>query len=65
MYYHCGSNYLTADERQAIIQGLKKNWEEIHEQYQGISVVTDTAPKKNRKADTIFFLTLNPCLESS
>lgn len=41
--------HLTADERQAIIQGLKKNWEEIHEQYQGISVVTDTAPKKNRK----------------
>jgi ribosome recycling factor len=41
--------HLTADERQAILQGLKKNWEEIHEQYQGISVVTDTAPKKNRK----------------
>ena len=27
----------------------KKNWEEIHHQYQGLSVVTDTAPKKSRK----------------
>ncbi|KAJ8314041.1 hypothetical protein KUTeg_008602 [Tegillarca granosa] len=40
---------LTNEERQAILQGLKTNWEEIHEQYQGLSVVTDTAPKKNRK----------------
>ena len=31
------------------ILGLKKNWEELHHQYQGLSVVTDTAPKKNRK----------------
>lgn len=36
-------------ERQNIISGLKSNWEEIHHQYQGLSVVTDTAPKKNRK----------------
>ena len=35
--------------RQNIIAGLKTNWEEIHHQYQGLSVVTDTAPKKNRK----------------
>ena len=35
--------------RQSIIDGLKQNWEEIHHQYQGLSVVTDTAPKKNRK----------------
>ena len=35
--------------RQNIISGLKANWEEIHHQYQGLSVVTDTAPKKNRK----------------
>lgn len=25
------------------------NWEELHHQYQGLSVVTDTAPKKARK----------------
>lgn len=40
---------LTADERESILKGLKQNWEEIHDQYQGLSVVTDTAPKKNRK----------------
>jgi hypothetical protein len=28
---------------------LKTNWEELHHQYQGLSVVTDTAPKKARK----------------
>jgi len=40
---------LSAEQRNEILQGLKHNWEEIHHQYQGISVVTDTAPKKNRK----------------
>lgn len=40
---------LSEDERQDIISGLKMNWEELHHQYQGLSVVTDTAPKKNRK----------------
>ena len=40
---------LTNEERQIIINGLKSNWEDIHEQYQGLSVVTDTTPKKNRK----------------
>lgn len=40
---------LSEGERQSILNGLKKNWEEIHDQYQGLSVVTDTAPKKNRK----------------
>ena len=40
---------LTDEERQNIIGGLKKNWEELHHQYQGLSVVTDTTPKKNRK----------------
>ncbi|ESP01923.1 hypothetical protein LOTGIDRAFT_199949 [Lottia gigantea] len=40
---------LTEDERRAILDGLKTNWEDIHDQYQGLSVVTDTAPKKNRK----------------
>ena len=32
-----------------LTQGLKKNWEELHHQYQGLSVVTDTTPKKYRK----------------
>ncbi|XP_061185691.1 enkurin-like [Saccostrea echinata] len=40
---------LSQEERAAILKGLKQNWEEIHDQYQGLSVVPDTAPKKNRK----------------
>lgn len=40
---------LTEQQRQDILDGLKKNWEELHHQYQGLSVVTDTAPKKARK----------------
>ncbi|XP_013392035.1 enkurin-like [Lingula anatina] len=40
---------LSEAERQVILAGLKANWEEIHHQYQGLSVVTDTVPKKNRK----------------
>lgn len=37
------------EEREEILAGLKKNWEEVHHQYQGLSVVADTAPKKARK----------------
>ncbi|CAL1530970.1 unnamed protein product [Lymnaea stagnalis] len=40
---------LTEDERHAILDGLKANWEDIQDQYQGLSVVTDTAPKKQKK----------------
>jgi len=35
--------------REELLTGLKKNWEVLHHQYQGLSVVTDTAPKKARK----------------
>merc|ERR1739841_68815 len=40
---------LSQGERENILAGLKSNWEELHHQYQGLSVVTDTAPKKTRK----------------
>lgn len=36
-------------DRDDVLSGLKQKWEELHHQYQGLSVVTDTAPKKNRK----------------
>lgn len=42
-------NQLTEQDRQDILDGLKSNWEYLHHEYQGLSVVTDTAPKKNRK----------------
>ncbi|XP_027013636.1 enkurin [Tachysurus fulvidraco] len=40
---------LSEEERQDILNGLKKNWDELHHQYQGLSVITDTMPKKQRK----------------
>ncbi|KAM4605908.1 enkurin [Polymixia lowei] len=40
---------LSEEERRTILEGLKKNWEDLHHQYQGLSVVTDTTPKKYRK----------------
>lgn len=40
---------LSEEDRQGILTGLKANWEQLHHEYQGLSVVTDTAPKKNRK----------------
>lgn len=36
-------------QRSQLLEGLKKNWEELHHQYQGLSVVTDTISKKARK----------------
>ena len=40
---------LTEAERADILDGLKTNWERIQHEYQGLSVVTDTVLKKNRK----------------
>jgi len=35
--------------RAELLRGLKQKWEDLHQKFQGLSVVTDTAPKKNRK----------------
>ncbi|XP_053351232.1 enkurin-like [Clarias gariepinus] len=40
---------LSEEERQEILHGLKKNWDELQHQYQGLSLVIDTLPKKHRK----------------
>lgn len=40
---------LSESERHEILNGLKSNWQLLQHEYQGLSVVTDTAPKKNRK----------------
>ena len=40
---------MSEDERDAILGGLKQNWDELHHVYQSLSVVTDTIPKKIRK----------------
>ena len=31
------------------LQGLKKNWEEVHKEFQSLSVFIDSIPKKIRK----------------
>jgi len=40
---------LTSDQREDLLVRLKSKWDKLYHQYQGLSVVTDTAPKKNRK----------------
>lgn len=49
IYICLAQNLFFLFHRQDILNGLKMNWEELHHQYQGLSVVTDTAPKKARK----------------
>jgi len=46
---HQSLQAIDQENKDEILSGLKAKWEELHHQYQGISVVTDTAPKKNRK----------------
>ncbi|XP_074035133.1 enkurin [Leptinotarsa decemlineata] len=42
--------YITRDEREKLLNGLKQNWEELQKQYQGLPILTDTIPKKIRKS---------------
>ncbi|XP_010284240.1 PREDICTED: enkurin isoform X1 [Phaethon lepturus] len=37
------------EERRSLLQGLKKNWEEVYREFQGLSVEIDTIPKKLHK----------------
>lgn len=41
---------LSDEERENLLQGLKKNWEEVHHEFQCLSVEIDTIPKKLHKA---------------
>ena len=40
---------ISAEEHADTLEKLKENWEELYIQYQGLSVTTDTTPKKLRK----------------
>ncbi|XP_072393263.1 enkurin isoform X2 [Diabrotica undecimpunctata] len=42
--------YITRDQREALLSGLKQNWEELQQQYQGLPILTDTIPKILRKS---------------
>lgn len=37
------------NERQTIVDGLKKQWEEVHHEFQTLSVMIDTIPKRLHK----------------
>lgn len=41
--------YVTQDERQKVINGLRHNWNDLQKKYQGLSIITDTLSKKMRK----------------
>jgi len=40
---------MAENERRTIIDGLKKQWEDVHHEYQQLSVIIDTIPKRQRK----------------
>lgn len=40
---------IIGNDRKEILDGLKGNWEKLHREYQGLSVITDTPAKKARK----------------
>ncbi|XP_072306456.1 enkurin [Eucyclogobius newberryi] len=40
---------LSEEERRDILEGLKKNWDRNHHEYQGLSLVIDTSSKRARK----------------
>lgn len=40
---------LGQENREALLQGLKTNWEELHHEYLCLSMVSDTDRKRNRK----------------
>ncbi|XP_017777019.1 PREDICTED: enkurin [Nicrophorus vespilloides] len=42
--------YITREERENLLAGLKQNWEELQRIYQGLPILTDTIPKKQRKS---------------
>nr|CAH7734636.1 unnamed protein product [Callosobruchus chinensis] len=42
--------YITRDQREKLLNGLKQNWEELQKIYQGLPILTDTIPKKFRKS---------------
>ncbi|XP_028606263.2 enkurin-like [Podarcis muralis] len=44
-----GLTRLSKAEKEKIMEGLKKNWEEINHEYQSLSVFLDSIPKRLRK----------------
>lgn len=49
LFQQRSASVLPEDERQELLYGLKKNWESAHHDYQGLSLVTDTEHKRQKK----------------
>ncbi|KAF5283531.1 hypothetical protein FQA39_LY17311 [Lamprigera yunnana] len=41
--------YVTKEQREQLLEGLKQNWEELQKIYQGLPILIDTLPKMQRK----------------
>lgn len=41
--------YITEDEREQLLEGLKMNWQDMQKEFQLLPMVTDTVPKIKRK----------------
>ncbi|KAM9839729.1 enkurin [Aulostomus maculatus] len=41
--------HLSDQERQDVLESLKKNWEQLYHEYQGLPLVTDTLSRKSNK----------------
>lgn len=41
--------FVTHEERQEILDGLRHNWQQLQRMFQGLSIITDTVAKKLRK----------------
>lgn len=46
-----GLRQMPEAERLELLAGLRANWSAVHHEYQGISVITDTIPKRTLKAN--------------
>ncbi|KAJ7322285.1 hypothetical protein JRQ81_018572 [Phrynocephalus forsythii] len=46
-----GLTRLSREERETVLEGLKANWEELNREYQSLSVVVDTVPRKLHKEE--------------
>lgn len=46
---HGAMREMSDEERETIVNGLKKHWADVHREFQTLSVIIDTIPKRMRK----------------
>ncbi|KAL1518193.1 hypothetical protein ABEB36_001854 [Hypothenemus hampei] len=47
---HAKCRYITKDERNQVLNGLRKNWKELQDEYQLLPILTDTITKRMKKS---------------